>query len=94
MKVGSVTHGGDRLLLGRDPSSLLPIAPRVLITTSTAACIVVMQSLVPGEFEAGCVFPGAFETESPASFSLSPGASFDSLRTVPRHVPAGPGNST
>jgi hypothetical protein len=50
-----------------------------------------LQQLVPGDFESGCVFPGAFETDSPSTFTLSPGASFDSLRTVPRHIPAGPG---
>jgi hypothetical protein len=48
---------------------------------------------MPGRFENGFVFPGTFEPDPrrSQSFTLSPGASFSSLRAVPRQVPSGPG---
>ena len=59
-------------------SVMFGLSPRVGSTT-----------LVPGEFEFGSVFPGAVEPSGHPSFTLSPGASFDSLREVPRRVPPG-----
>lgn len=52
-----------------------------------------LQRLVPGAFEYGAVFPGTVDPSSRLSYTLSPGASFQSLSALPRRVPAGPGAS-
>jgi hypothetical protein len=72
------------------------ISVRLLVGVAAIHCTTWhgVQRLVPGAFEYGSVFPGNVDPASRLTYSLSPGASFESLSALPRRVPAGPGSAS